>query len=130
MSSKISSFFKGKKSLLNNILHIHRVSVIWSSDIWSFWLYFGYMVNGQSDFNNKFFGYMIISAIRSTLSWQNRGPYIRNPVYFKGRLHHKRYMTNQVKHTRSLAVICSLGSCEAYSPLLPSSTMILSWANG
>ena len=58
-----------------------HVSVIWSSDIWSFWLYFGYMVNGQSDFSTKFFGYMVISAIWLTLLGQNRGPYIRNPVY-------------------------------------------------
>ena len=63
-------------------LILHRVSYIWSSDIWSFWLYFGYMVNGQSDFSTKFFGYMVISAIWSTLSGQNRGPYIRNPVPF------------------------------------------------
>ena len=42
---------------------LHRVSVIWSSDIWSFWLYYGYMVNGQSYFSTKFFGYMVISAI-------------------------------------------------------------------
>ena len=62
-------------------LQIHQVSVIWSSDIWSFWLYFGYMVNGQSDFSTKFFGYMVILAIWSTLPGQNRGPYIRNPVY-------------------------------------------------
>ena len=47
---------------------IHRVSVIWSSDIWSFWLYLGYMVNGQSDFSTKFFRYMVILAIWSTLS--------------------------------------------------------------
>ena len=60
---------------------VHRVSVILSSDIWSFWLYLCYMVNGQSDFRTKFFGYMVILAIGSTLSGQNRGPYIRNPVY-------------------------------------------------
>ena len=36
-----------------------RVSVIWSSDRWSFWLYFGYMVSGQSDFSTKFFGYTL-----------------------------------------------------------------------
>ena len=55
--------------------------IICSSDIWSFWLYFSYMVNGQSDFSTKFFRYMVILAIWSTLSGQNRGPYIRNPVY-------------------------------------------------
>ena len=46
---------------------VHRVSVIWSSNIWSFWLYFGYMVNGQSDFSSTFFGYMVVSATGSTL---------------------------------------------------------------
>ena len=34
-------------------IEVHRVSVIWSSDIWSFWLYFGY---GKSDFTTKFSG--------------------------------------------------------------------------
>ena len=66
-----------------NTYEVHRVSVIWSSDIWSFWLYFGYMVNGRSDFGTKFFGHMVILAIWSTLSGQNRGPYIRNQVYLK-----------------------------------------------
>ena len=49
---------------------------------------FGYMVffalfrlYGQSDFSTKFFGYMVISATWSTVSGQNRGPYIRNPVF-------------------------------------------------
>ena len=60
---------------------LHRVLVICSSDIWSFWLYFGYMVNGESDFSTKFFGYMVISATWSTVSGQNRGPSIRNPVF-------------------------------------------------
>ena len=58
------------------IMEVHRVSVIWSLDIWSFWLYFDYMVNGQS----KFFEYMVISAKWSTLSGQNCGPFIRNLV--------------------------------------------------
>ena len=66
------------RSFIN--IKVHRVSVIWSSDIWSFWLYFGYMVNSQSDFSTKLFGYIVISTIWSTLSGQNRGPYIRNPV--------------------------------------------------
>ena len=34
------------------------------------------MVNGQSDFTTKFFGYMVILALWSTSSGQNRGPYI------------------------------------------------------
>ena len=34
------------------------------------------MVNGKSDFSTKFFGYMVISAIWSTLPGQNRGPYM------------------------------------------------------
>ena len=58
-------------SLKHHMEYIHRVLVIWSSNIWSFWLYFGYMVNSQSDFRTKFFGYMVISAIWSTLSGQN-----------------------------------------------------------
>ena len=44
--------------------------------MWSFRSVFAYMVNGQSDFS------MVISAIWSTLSGQNCGPYIRNPVYW------------------------------------------------
>ena len=32
------------KILRQSSNHVHRVSVIWSSDIWSFWLYFCYMV--------------------------------------------------------------------------------------
>ena len=39
------------------------------------------MVNGQSDFSSKFFGYMVISAMWLTLPGQNRGPYILNPVF-------------------------------------------------
>ena len=69
---------------LNGIEEVHQISVTWSTDIWSFGLYFVYMVNGQSDFSTKFFGYMVISAIWSTLPGQNRGPYIRSLVYKYG----------------------------------------------
>ena len=41
---------------------------------------FGFISVIWSDFSTTFFGYMVISAIWSTLSGQNRGPYIRNPV--------------------------------------------------
>ena len=50
--------------------------------MWSFWPYFGYMVNGQSDFCNTFFGYIVISAIRMCrLSRTKPWPFTRNPVY-------------------------------------------------
>ena len=87
-------------------MHLHQVSVIWSSDIWSFQLYgqlkllpifhphyfpdacqalgesvFGYMVNLFQYFGYMVFGYMVILAIWSILAGQNHGPYIRNPVY-------------------------------------------------
>ena len=73
-------YFEAKKEGYHPLAHkLHRVSVIWSSDIWSFWLYFGYMVNGQSDFSTKFFGYMVISAVNfiRTKTWTI---YIPNPV--------------------------------------------------
>ena len=55
------------QSIIHNVeyVYIHRVSVKWSSDIWSFCIIFGYMVNGQSDFITKFFGYMVFSALQS-----------------------------------------------------------------
>ena len=59
-----------------------------SEDIHRILVVFGYMVfmalyrlYGQSYFSTIFFGYTVISAIWSTLSGQNHGPYIRKPVY-------------------------------------------------
>ena len=78
----------------------YRVLVIWSSDIWSFWQHFGYMVNGQSDFSTKFFRCMVISAIWSTLPRQNRGPYIQNPVYIILRVVVPKFVTYQNRTSR------------------------------
>ena len=63
---------------------IHRYTGFRLNGLWIYG-HFGFisviMVNGQSDFSTKLFGLMVISAIWSTLSGQNHGLYIRNPVY-------------------------------------------------